>query len=104
MTPPADDGDSMITDSDSPPPSAPATASALPTPAGPICLYGPRLGFTFFTHPAPSPDSLNTATPPGLAATDDANLGGGAYWFTVDDQLLYLSFFMDSGPLNAACL
>ncbi|KWU43272.1 phosphatases II, partial [Rhodotorula sp. JG-1b] len=26
------------------------------------------------------------------------------YWFSIDDQLVYLSFFQDYGPLNVGCL
>lgn len=62
------------------------------TPSGPICTYGPRLAYTFFPSPAPRPEQLN--------AVEDSMV----HFFTVDDQLLYLSFFQDSGPLNAACL
>lgn len=114
------DGDSVITD-DSPSPSQPqasssrATRTPPPTPNGPICSYGSRLGFTYFAAPAPMPDLLNAELPvyPTPALTEAgaaAGAAGGAslprevHWFTVDDQLLYLSFFMDSGPLNAACL
>ncbi|KAM0789116.1 hypothetical protein ACM66B_003171 [Microbotryomycetes sp. NB124-2] len=60
-------------------------------PSGPVCEYGPRLAFTYFTQPAPSQHDLNACQP-------------DAHFFTVDDQLVYLSFYQDSGPLNAACL
>ena len=33
-----------------------------------------------------------------MASPEDARY----YWFTVDDQLVYLSFFQDWGPLNLA--
>lgn len=79
MNPTDADGDSLL----SPPP--------VLSPSGPICTYGPRLAYTFFPSPAPRPEHLNAV---------DANV----HFFTVDDQLLYLSFFQDSGPLNAACL
>ncbi|KAL8287200.1 hypothetical protein RQP46_003652 [Phenoliferia psychrophenolica] len=116
------DTDSMETD-DSPAPLASSSgatdscpAPAPPTPNGPICSYGSRLGFTYFPSPAPLPDLLNEQVPvyplasTAAAAGVEVGAGGGAaaprevHWFTVDDQLLYLSFFMDSGPLNAACL
>ncbi|KAI5476543.1 cell division cycle 14 [Pseudohyphozyma bogoriensis] len=61
-------------------------------PVGPLCSYGPRLAYTYFSDPAPSSDELNEKK------------GEGEYWFTVDDQLVYLSFYEDKGPLNAACL
>lgn len=71
-----------------------------------------RLYFTTFPHPAPRPDTINhpSSTEPkprirgaalaGTSATpdDDAKY----YYFTVDDQLVYLSFFQDWGPLNMA--
>lgn len=60
-------------------------------PAGPVCQFGNRLGFTYFPKPAPPAEQLNSGN-------EDE------FWFTVDDQLLYLSFFQDSGPLNAGCL
>ncbi|KAK4047913.1 cell division control protein 14 [Microbotryomycetes sp. JL201] len=60
-------------------------------PSGPVCEYGPRLAFTYFSQPAPAQHELN-------AVQQDA------HFFTVDDQLVYLSFYQDSGPLNAACL
>lgn len=62
-------------------------------PSGPICSYGPRLAYTYFPSPAPAAEQLN-------AGTDHDRI----HFFTVDDQLLYLSFFQDTGPLNAACL
>ncbi|KAF8076047.1 tyrosine protein phosphatase [Lyophyllum atratum] len=78
----------------------------------PLCHFGDRLYFTTFPHPAPHPHSLNLsgetgnqprvrARPRGgpSASPDDAAL---YYYFTIDDQLLYLSFFQDWGPLNIA--
>ena len=72
-----------------------------------------RLYFTSFPHPPPRPDALNElakdpentpdvrGAPRGSSSAtpeDDAQ-----YWyFTIDDQLLYLSFFQDWGPLNLA--
>ncbi|SGY79777.1 BQ5605_C008g05219 [Microbotryum silenes-dioicae] len=68
-----------------------AGSSLFAQPIGPICAYGPRLAYTYFNSPVPRAEALN-------AVQDDV------HFFTVDDQLLYLSFFQDSGPLNAACL
>ncbi|CAL1702178.1 unnamed protein product [Somion occarium] len=78
----------------------------------PLCHFGGRLYFTTFPHPAPHPDVLNSqsesesqprirGTPcPGPSTTpdDDAKY----YYFTVDDQFLYLSFYQDWGPFNLA--
>ncbi|KAG6919291.1 hypothetical protein DXG01_007423 [Tephrocybe rancida] len=76
----------------------------------PLCHFGDRLYFTTFPHPAPHPHSLNlageAANPPRVrarprggpsASPDDM---ASYYYFTIDDQLLYLSFFQDWGPLN----
>ncbi|KAG0144068.1 hypothetical protein CROQUDRAFT_80351 [Cronartium quercuum f. sp. fusiforme G11] len=63
-----------------------------PTPIGPICAFGPRLAFTYFSNPIPDPNKLNA-----IPSTD-------TYWFTIDNLLVYLSFFQDTGPLNCACL
>ncbi|SCZ98519.1 BZ3500_MvSof-1268-A1-R1_Chr7-1g09187 [Microbotryum saponariae] len=68
-----------------------AGSSLFAQPIGAICAYGPRLAYTYFNSPVPRAEALN-------AVQDDV------HFFTVDDQLLYLSFFQDSGPLNAACL
>ncbi|KAI0773815.1 phosphatases II [Fomes fomentarius] len=79
----------------------------------PLCHFGGRLYFTSFPHPAPRADAINEAAkdpannpdvrgaPRGSSsATLDGDL---KYWyFTIDDQLLYLSFFQDWGPLNLA--
>ncbi|GAA6059789.1 hypothetical protein JCM10212_003684 [Sporobolomyces blumeae] len=97
-------------------------------PSGPICAFGSRLAFTYFPSPAPSPDLLNALTPGTTNSTSTAAggaagaSGGGArsatdaatptqavaepgvHWFTIDDQLVYLSFFQDYGPLNVGCL
>ncbi|KAH7888026.1 tyrosine protein phosphatase [Phlebopus sp. FC_14] len=79
----------------------------------PLCHFGDRLYFTTFPHPPPSPHILNNqpadlssnprvrARPrggPSASPDDDATY----YYFTIDDQLLYLSFFQDWGPLNLA--
>ncbi|KIM67838.1 hypothetical protein SCLCIDRAFT_1209972 [Scleroderma citrinum Foug A] len=79
----------------------------------PLCRFGDRLFFTTFPHPPPSPHALNnqstdSATQPcvrsnpraGQTASPDDDVT--YYYFTVDDQLLYLSFFQDWGPLNIA--
>ncbi|GAA6019976.1 hypothetical protein JCM11491_006729, partial [Sporobolomyces phaffii] len=90
---------------------------ATPTPSGPICAFGSRLAYTYFPAPAPLPDQLNAArpAPPAPTASESStstspttapspSLTGGDYWFTIDDQLVYLSFFQDYGPLNIGCL
>ncbi|GAA6044358.1 hypothetical protein JCM8097_008406 [Rhodosporidiobolus ruineniae] len=77
-------------------------------PSGPICHFGSRLAYTYFPHPAPRQDTLNALTPgraPGEGAAAQGDEGEqGVLWFTVDDQLQYLSFFQDYGPLNIGCL
>ncbi|KAG6831863.1 hypothetical protein H0H92_006980 [Tricholoma furcatifolium] len=78
----------------------------------PLCHFGERLYFTTFPHPAPHPRTLNvpgdSSNPPRVrarprggpsASPDDM---ASYYYFTIDDQLLYLSFFQDWGPLNLA--
>ncbi|KAK7696639.1 hypothetical protein QCA50_001297 [Cerrena zonata] len=78
--------------------------------AEPLCHFGGRLYFTTFAHPAPRSDTLNrqseSETQPQIRGTpsagpsrtpdDDAKY----YYFTFDDQFLYLSFFQDWGPFN----
>jgi len=80
-----------------------------------------RLYFTTFPHPAPSPQFLNsTASNPGNTPKirPQPQIGPPAdpsvpqptstdndaiyYYFTIDDQLLYTSFYQDWGPLNLA--
>ena len=72
-----------------------------------------RLYFTTFANPVPHPDTLNdelaeTGYKPRVRARPrggpSASPDEGAlyYYFTLDDQLLYLSFFQDWGPLNMA--
>ncbi|KAF8913739.1 protein-tyrosine phosphatase-like protein [Gymnopilus junonius] len=79
----------------------------------PLCQFGDRLYFTTFPHPPPSPQVLNQlAAEPGNQPRLRARPRGGPsaspddkssyYYFTIDDQLLYLSFFQDWGPLNLA--
>lgn len=78
-----------------------------------IHLSCSRLYFTSFSHPLPKPDILNKlAAEPGHQPQVRTGPRGGPsdspddnaiyYYFTVDDQLLYLSFFQDWGPLNIA--
>lgn len=71
----------------------------------------PRLYFTTFPHPAPDPQLLNNQTleRPKVRARNHHGArqvppddGAPYYYFTVDDQLVYLSFFQDWGPLNLA--
>lgn len=95
------DGDSIITDSEQVQPqqhepiASTSGASVAPaeqlSPSGPICAYGSRLAYTYFPAPPPRAEYLN-------------QLQEDVHFFSVDDQLVYLSFFQDSGPLNAACL
>ncbi|KAJ8583015.1 phosphatases II [Rhizopogon salebrosus TDB-379] len=87
----------------------------------PLCHFGDRLYFTTFPHPAPSPQFLNSATsnpanapkirpqpqlgpPAGPSVFKPASPDDDAiyYYFTIDDQLLYTSFYQDWGPLNLA--
>ncbi|BGP31532.1 cell division control protein 14 [Rhodotorula toruloides] len=71
-------------------------AKSTPLPAGPVLTFGPRLGYTYFAQPAPRAEALNALTP----GREGDGGEEGIYWFSVDDQLLYLSFFQDYGPLN----
>ncbi|KAK2466417.1 hypothetical protein APHAL10511_002059 [Amanita phalloides] len=85
----------------------------MPQKCEPLCHFGDRLYFTTFPHPLPTPQALNRlSTEPGnqprvrerprggpSASPDDNAL---YYYFTIDDQLPYLSFFKDWGPLNLA--
>jgi len=69
-----------------------------------------RLYFTTFPHPPPKQETLNDPrsqseqvnvrgirTPPCESSEPTKN-----YYFTIDDQLMYMSFFQDWGPLNVA--
>ena len=69
-----------------------------------------RLYFTTFPHPPPKQETLNDPgfqleqidvrgirTPPS-----DSSEPTKHYYFTIDDQLMYMSFFQDWGPLNVA--
>ncbi|KAJ7755649.1 phosphoprotein phosphatase [Mycena maculata] len=85
----------------------------MPPKCEPLCRFGDRLYFTTFPQPAPNPLVLNRlAAEPGnrprvrtrprdphAASADET---ATYYYFTIDDQLLYLSFFQDWGPLNIA--
>jgi Dual specificity protein phosphatase, N-terminal half len=75
-------------------------------PPTPTC----RLYFTTFPHPPPKQETLNDPgfqleqidvrgirTPPS-----DSSEPTKHYYFTIDDQLMYMSFFQDWGPLNVA--
>ncbi|KAI9511288.1 tyrosine protein phosphatase [Russula earlei] len=76
----------------------------------PLCRFDDRLYFTTFPHPPPKQDSLNR---PG-SQLEQVNVRGiptppcesseptKHYYFTIDDQLMYMSFFQDWGPLNVA--
>ncbi|KAM6495658.1 tyrosine protein phosphatase [Amanita muscaria] len=79
----------------------------------PLCQFSDRLYFTTFPHPPPTPLALNrlVAEPgnqprvrakpkagPSVSPDDNAHY----YYFTVDDQLSYMSFFQDWGPFNLA--
>ena len=73
-------------------------------------LHTYRLYFTTFPHPPPKQETLNN---PG-SQLEQVNVRGICtppceslepakhYYFTIDDQLMYMSFFQDWGPLNVA--
>lgn len=58
-------------------------------PSGPVCEFGERLGYTYFSKPVPTADELNTA-----------HKHTETFWLTVDNDLTYLSFFRDTGPVS----
>ncbi|EIN10384.1 phosphotyrosine protein, partial [Punctularia strigosozonata HHB-11173 SS5] len=77
----------------------------------PLCRFDDRLHFTTFSGTLPDPHVLNEDASLSelrprirgqngsvISSPEDAQY----YWFTVDDQLVYLSFFQDWGPLNLA--
>lgn len=73
------------------------SSAALPS----LVVYGPRLGLVALPHAR----LLAGIAPPALLAELHAAAAPNLHhYFTVDDQLLYLSFFKDTGPLNVACL
>ena len=69
-----------------------------------------RLYFTTFPHPPPRQETLNNPS----SQLEQVNVRGICtppceslepakhYYFTIDDQLMYMSFFQDWGPLNVA--
>lgn len=59
-------------------------------PSAPLCEFGDRLGFTYFAKPLPTAAQLNHAH----------RHGSETYWLTVDNDLTYLSFFRDTGPVS----
>ena len=92
--------------------------SAFASHAIPRLIYFYRLYFTTFPGPLPKPQHLNThASEPKLPPIRDAGHGVSGsrteptsetdsqalyYYFTLDDDLFYLSFYQDWGPLNMA--
>lgn len=75
--------------------------------------YCYRLYFTTFPHPAPHPTILNglatdsnnrprIRSRPRAGPSSSPDDHASYYYFTIDDQLLYFSFFQDWGPLNIA--
>ncbi|KIY71833.1 phosphatases II [Cylindrobasidium torrendii FP15055 ss-10] len=80
----------------------------------PLSAFSERLYFTSFPHPAPNPALLNKRcndpdNRPKIRTRSRSGMASSAgdetasyYYFTIDDQLLYLSFFQDWGPLNMA--
>ena len=75
-----------------------------------------RLYFTTFAEPVPKPDVLNQQAscagssprirrqrrPGQIPDDEDEEDLNPYYYFTIDDQLFYLSFYQDWGPLNLA--
>lgn len=59
-------------------------------PSGPVCEFGDRLGYTYFSKPLPTAAQLNTA-----------HRHTETFWLTVDNDLTYLSFFRDTGPVSS---
>ncbi|KAG9079621.1 cell division control protein 14 [Ceratobasidium sp. UAMH 11750] len=78
----------------------------------PLCRFSDRLYWTSFPAPAPSPDQLNRPEQPAPALRTKSRAAGPTpvspeedhtyYYFSIDDRLVYLSFFEDWGPLNLA--
>ncbi|KIJ32361.1 hypothetical protein M422DRAFT_184583 [Sphaerobolus stellatus SS14] len=78
----------------------------------PLCRFSERLYFTTFPNPPPSPEVLNRPGPDKIVpVVRNASRGRGLaspeddakyYFFTIDENLVYLSFFEDWGPLNLA--
>ncbi|KAG8910546.1 cell division control protein 14, partial [Tulasnella sp. 408] len=76
----------------------------------PLVQFSDRLYFTTFPHPPPPANLLNspkyqihpkvrskTRFHSGVVIPDEE---ATYYWFTIDDDLPYMSFFEDWGPLN----
>lgn len=103
-----DDGDSVLQDEEDVTPVTVTNTSLMTMPVtGPVCNYGPRLAYTYFTTTSTTTTTTaGTATrhasPPNAEQLNQSQ--DEIHFFTVDDQLVYLSFYQDSGPLNAACL
>ncbi|KAF8334985.1 protein-tyrosine phosphatase-like protein [Cantharellus anzutake] len=78
----------------------------------PLCMFSDRLYFTTFPCPPPSATLLNRdadrSSPPPLrkqvqpSPSPPDDTPPKYHYFTVDDDLTYLSFFEDWGPLNIA--
>ena len=76
----------------------------------PDSLLTCRLYFTTFPHPPPKQETLNNPSSQleqvnirGLCTPPCESLEPAKhYYFTIDDQLMYMSFFQDWGPLNVA--
>lgn len=94
-----------------------------PTPARPLMSMGKSLYFTFFKGKLPNPNLLNSnkgrssvilpsqtnnpnvngnSSQQSLAALQQEIKSSHYHWFCVDDELVYMSFFDDWGPLNCA--
>lgn len=58
-------------------------------PSGPMCEFGDRLGYTYFSKPVPTAEQLNAI-----------HKHTATFWLTVDNDLTYLSFFKDTGPVS----
>jgi hypothetical protein len=103
-----------------PPPWRPSASHSVASPTGKLLLcyiYVPsssqyRLYWTSFPVPAPTPDQLNRPEQPAPTLRTKSRGAGPApvspeedhtyYYFSIDDRLVYLSFFEDWGPLNLA--
>ena len=80
--------------------------------SSPVCVhhFPDRLYFTTFPEPAPSQSLLNrrsserrsvwVRSPSNAFNASPLGATGLFYFFTIDDELRYLSFFKDWGPLN----
>ncbi|KAN0062314.1 cell division control protein 14 [Thecaphora frezii] len=75
------------------------TSSSAPRPSHDLIQVSRRLWFTYFRDAAPSPVLLNRRN--GRIAAPGSD-GARYHWFNVDNDLVYLSFFDDWGPLNVA--